>query len=109
MSSPVVGDGLAAFPARGLGVYPHNIFLETFCEAGVIGMWLLGLVFVAGMVSLARRKHALDTATLSALVFILAASQFSGDFYDNGRSVFLFLLAVARPSARDVTPQGTCG
>ena len=36
MSEPVWGAGLAAFPGLGLGPYPHNIFLEVFCEGGSI-------------------------------------------------------------------------
>jgi O-antigen ligase len=98
-TAPVVGGGLAAFPARGLGVYPHNLFLEAFCETGLVGVWLLALCLGSGVLSLVRREHPPDGATAAAFVLILVASQFSGDLYD---SRALFALLVAAGAAPDV-------
>ncbi len=92
MREPVLGDGLAAFPARALGVYPHNLFLEAFCEAGLVGLVLLTLALSAGLGSALRGGRALEGAALAAFVLMLVASQFSGDLYDS-RGVFAFLVA----------------
>jgi O-antigen ligase len=92
-TAPVLGRGLAAFPAKGLGVYPHNLFLETFCETGLVGLWLLGSALAAGAFFVARRRGG-DGATVAGLVLILAATQFSGDLYDS-RGVFVLLVAAS--------------
>jgi O-antigen ligase len=90
-SAPLVGGGLAAFPALELGVYPHNIFLEVFAEAGVVGLLLLFVVFLFGSIELWRMGPQLGGAAMAALTLALVASQFSGDFYDS-RGVFAFLV-----------------
>jgi O-antigen ligase len=103
--NPVVGAGLASFRGLRYGVYPHNIFLEVFCEAGVVGILLLLAVFWRfGLIYRARRKNA-DGATMAAFVLILASSQFSGDFYDS-RALYLFMLMALVPKepARSPAP-----
>lgn len=97
MRAPAFGDGLAAFPARGLGVYPHNLFLEVFCEAGIVGVALVVAALTAGAGAALRRTDPPDRAAVAGLVFMLVASQFSGDLYDS-RALFAFLvLATVRP------------
>ena len=104
MREPLFGDGLAAFPARALGVYPHNLFLEAFCEAGLVGLGLLALALAAGTASALRGGRAPEGAALAAFVLVLVASQFSGDLYDS-RGVFAFLVAAnLRPGARNPSP-----
>jgi O-antigen ligase len=104
MREPLFGDGLAAFPARALGVYPHNLFLEAFCEAGIVGLGLLALALAAGTASALRGGRAPEGAALAAFVLVLVASQFSGDLYDS-RGVFAFLVAAnLRPGARGPFP-----
>lgn len=99
MTAPVLGGGLAAFPARGLGAYPHNLFLETFSEAGLVGLALLVVTLGAGARAALRRAGARDATALAACVFMLVASQFSGDLYDS-RALYLFLVvASGRPRA----------
>jgi O-antigen ligase len=88
---PVTGAGLAAFPALGLGVYPHNIFLEVFCEGGALGLVFLGSVLLAFLLSALRGRHSLDGATVGAVVLMLIGSQSSGDLYDS-RSLFLLMV-----------------
>jgi O-antigen ligase len=89
LSEPVWGAGLAAFPGLGLGVYPHNVFLEVFCEGGSIGLVLLLLAFGLSVPPLMRGGR--DGAVLAGLVLSFVASQFSGDYYDS-RGVFAFLM-----------------
>nr|WP_211194160.1 O-antigen ligase family protein [Pyxidicoccus fallax] len=88
---PVMGAGLAGFPGLGLGVYPHNLFLEVFCEGGVLGLMFLGLVLLSWGVSAFRGRRGLDAATVGAVVLVLIGSQSSGDFYD-ARSLYLLMV-----------------
>ena len=99
---PVAGAGLAAFPALGLGVYPHNLFLEVFCEGGALGMAFLGWVFLAFLLAAIRGRRGLDGATTGAVVLILIGSQSSGDLYDT-RSLFL-LMGIAACTSSAVHP-----
>ena len=100
LASPMFGNGLAAFPARGKGVYPHNLFLEMFAETGIVGLCLLGLALGSAVAHAMRRRRWPDSATVGGLVLILVASQFSGDLYDS-RGVFLFLVAAVAPGGGD--------
>jgi O-antigen ligase len=59
---PIFGAGLASFEAsanniEGLGVYPHNIFLELLAETGLVGFALFTGAFVWAIASLARRAR----------------------------------------------------
>jgi O-antigen ligase len=91
---PVGGAGLAAFPALGLGVYPHNLFLETFCEGGGMGLVLLLLLLLTFGASVWRRRRALEGTCLAAVVLVLVGSQVSGDLYDS-RGLFLLMVLTA--------------
>ena len=99
---PVAGAGLAAFPALRLGVYPHNLFLEIFCEGGAVGL-LLFAAFIATFVRSAfLRRQGLDGATVGAAVLVLLGSQSSGDLYDS-RALFLLMVmasATADPARK---------
>lgn len=102
LDHPVAGAGLAAFPALGLGVYPHNLFLEVFCEGGALGLAFLGWVLLAFLLAALRGRRGLDGATAGAVVLILIGSQSSGDLYDT-RSLFL-LMAIASCTSPVVHP-----
>jgi O-antigen ligase len=93
---PVIGSGLQTFSASGAGPYPHNIFLEVYLEAGVIGLLLLTAVLVAAIRYLWKHRRELDGAMAGAFVLALTASQFSGDLFDN-RAVFLFSMLLFVP------------
>ncbi|WP_242353772.1 MULTISPECIES: O-antigen ligase [Anaeromyxobacter] len=103
LKEPVFGDGLAAFSGRRLGVYPHNLFLEAFCEAGILGVALLSLTFGAGAVASLRGERRPDGSALAGFAFMLVAAQFSGDLFDS-RALFAFLLlsSVQPPAAAPV-------
>jgi len=102
---PGLGAGLAAFPALGYGVYPHNIALEAFAEVGLVGVTLLLLVLRRPLLALVTRDARLEPSTTAVFVLLLCAAQFSGDFYDS-RGVFLLALLAtpagpaSRPRAR---------
>lgn len=91
MEHPLLGAGLAAFPATGIHVYPHNFFLEVFSEGGIIGILLVALIVTVATLSLWPLRTTLDGAMVSGLGLICVASQFSGDLYDS-RGIFTFLL-----------------
>lgn len=88
---PVAGAGLAAFPALGLGVYPHNLFLELFCETGTVGLLFFAGVVLTFVRSALKRHHGLDGATVGAAVLVLLGSQSSGDLYDT-RALYLLMV-----------------
>ncbi|QSQ24767.1 O-antigen ligase family protein [Pyxidicoccus parkwayensis] len=100
---PLMGAGLAAFPALGLGPYPHNMFLEIFCEGGVLGLMFLVGVFLAYARVAFRGRRSLDAATVGAVVLVLVGSQSSGDLYD-ARSLFLLMVLSACTSAAGTVP-----
>jgi O-antigen ligase len=103
LAAPLLGQGLAAFPARGLGVYPHNLFLEAFAEGGMVGLSLLCLTLGAGAVAMFRLRARPDGAAVGGFVLMLVASQFSGDLYDS-RAVFAFLVAASAGRAMAALP-----
>ncbi|RKH58443.1 O-antigen ligase family protein [Corallococcus llansteffanensis] len=88
---PVAGGGLAAFPALRLGVYPHNLFLELFCETGAVGLLLFAGVLLTFTRSALKRRQGLDGATVGAAVLVFLGSQSSGDLYDT-RALFLLMV-----------------
>lgn len=98
LEHPVAGAGLAAFPALGLGVYPHNLFLEVFCEGGALGLAFLGWVFLAFLLAALRARRGLDGATVGAVALLLIGSQSSGDLYDT-RALFLLMVMASCTAA----------
>ncbi|WP_224367202.1 O-antigen ligase family protein [Hyalangium versicolor] len=98
LDHPVAGAGLSAFPALGLGVYPHNLFLEVFCEGGVLGLAFLAWVLLTFVRTVLRARGGLDGATVGAAVLILIGSQSSGDLYDC-RALYLLMAMAACTSA----------
>lgn len=88
--SPFIGGGVGSFPVYwGVGdfrSYPHNIFLETLAELGLVGLILLLGLFAAGL----RRVRLRDVrqapwklATLLLLINTFLNAQVTGDFSDN--------------------------
>jgi O-antigen ligase len=90
-SSPLGGTGLGGSVGVGGSEYPHNLFLELFCEGGIIAILFLTaalVVFAAGCWAYRDRCGARNVA---AFIVVFIASQFSGDLYDS-RAVFAFML-----------------
>lgn len=106
MRHPLVGAGLASFPAITLAPYAHNIFLETFSEGGIVGLCVIALLIVTALRILWNNRGHLDGAIVAALALVLIASQFSGDLYDS-RGVFLFMLLSAFPRPRSGEGDGS--
>ncbi len=83
--------------------YPHNIFLEVFCELGLIGLtlllWHLARIFADARQLLRKRisdrSRTLFFAFFMAAVFNFINAQFSGDLNDNRRFWFFLGMVVA--------------
>lgn len=90
MRSPIRGEGLGAFETASTFSYPHNLFLEAFCEGGLVALGLL-LAFLGPAILAFARRPPPDPRSLAGYVTLLVAAQFSGDFFDS-RGVFVFAL-----------------
>jgi O-antigen ligase len=87
-----LGAGLSSFSAvMGEDTYPHNVVLEVFSEAGLIGLLLLASAIILGACRAVTNRDERGWAAVAALALTFTASQFSGDLYDS-RGVFAFLL-----------------
>jgi len=101
------GVGIGGFSDVAVGydvqLYPHNIFLEIFCELGFIGLilFLLFLSITFGEIirnlrgSQNSQARALSFASTMAAIFTLMGALFSGDLNDNRRLWFLLGLGMA--------------
>ena len=92
--NPLTGAGTGSFaalaPVEG-ALYPHNLFLETAAELGVLGLALsVALVFAPwGRLALARRRDGDITLAGALLVYCFVNAMVSGDITTN----FLLWLA----------------
>ena len=97
-SSPVFGIGFSEAWSLGHGMYPHNVLIELFVQAGAVGLALF-LSFVVATLSTGWRAlrcsrgddelHRLIAATLFAFVFTLMMVLTRGDMVSN-RVCWLF-------------------
>ena len=90
---PLAGVGLGGFMPITGWVYPHNIFLELTCEGGAVALGLFLAMLAAFGCTIYRMRERVHVTSLTALVMLLVASQFSGDLYDS-RAIFLLPLFV---------------
>jgi len=88
---PWFGQGLAGFTIL-LGYnYPHNIVLELFCEAGLVGVFLFTLLLLSLLTFVIRHRSHCEPATWGAFGLTLTSAMFSGDFFDS-RGMFLMAM-----------------
>jgi len=95
----LAGWGLAAFSMRIPGSYPHNIFLETFSEGGMLGLGFLSLFIGLSFLSFRRRGKGMASTFFCLWILLFVAAQFSGDLYDS-RGLFLFPLIAGFPGTK---------
>ena len=109
--SSIVGNGSGSFNQTNLtawgelargpdGVaYPHNIFLETAAELGVVGIGLLAAVLT--VLFFRVRLRILSSLTLLTAVIISATiALFSGDISDHRMFVICAAIATCLPDPR---------
>lgn len=105
MSAPIFGIGLGGFAVRGILDYPHNLFLEAFCEGGVVGLSLLVLLLALPCRAFIVRRIGPGAREYATFALVLASAQFSGDFYDS-RAVFIFGVLVVLMDRGSERPTG---
>lgn len=109
LANPLFGGGLDSFHVRfgyseNLG-YPHNLVVDVAATGGLVGLGLL----VAFSVSLVRHVRPWgqvrpdQLAMLMGMIFVAAASMFSGDFYDS-RFLWMFAVLAVNHCGWSVTP-----
>jgi O-antigen ligase len=89
------GTGNYGFYHAGIDVkmYPHNIFAEIFYENGLIGLFLLLMIFTQGLIKFNRiNKNKNGVLFFSLFIYFLINAQFSGDIQGN-IITFIFLIA----------------
>jgi cell division protein FtsW (lipid II flippase) len=98
--SPVIGHGLASFPATTVWPYAHNIVLDAWYETGAVGVALLGLYLgrvVQVQLGLGSRGREL---WIGLTVLVLVSVQFSGGRYDARALLVFAAIALAIPTAQ---------
>jgi O-antigen ligase len=100
--SPVIGHGLASFPATTPWPYAHNLMLDAWYETGAIGVALLGLYLGRSARVLAKLGSRGRELWIALAVLVLVTAQFSGGRYD-GRALLVFAaLALALPTTQRI-------
>lgn len=95
--SPIFGHGIGSFgilyQSDDIRKYPHNIILEIFVEAGVVGtilfITLLSIPYLIAMRSWSSLPI-LSGLVVSSLTYVILNAMISGDIYAN-TEVFLFI------------------
>jgi O-antigen ligase len=91
--APLRGNGVGSFEVvYGHGfAYTHNIVLDVLVDGGLLGLLLLAIVVVSPGPGIWSTRRGIEATLSSALgIFYLAASQFSGTYYDT-RFAWFFL------------------
>ena len=83
--------------------YPHNLFLASAAEGGLVGIALVTCAVIA-LIRAALRRRPISLNTLFAWlsgILLLVASQFSGDYYDSRMMWFFFVVAAVDNARSD--------
>lgn len=81
LERPVMGLGWGGFAAISwIDVYPHNLFLETAAELGLVGLLFLSIILALAIRGVWRTRKAPETRVVaSAAVVMFVGQQFSSD------------------------------
>lgn len=92
INNPLIGAG-----TEPLGLYPHNLVLESFMFSGVFSGLLFLSIVVISFVSSARIFFSYQESSWISVLFIqfLVASMFSGALYDSASLWVIMALAVS--------------
>jgi O-antigen ligase len=92
--APLVGVGLGGYGMAGYemeeNIYPHNLLLEAFAEAGVVGLVLFVAAMAAVVVSGWRARHDPRVAGCFVLVLFLMLNYMKSGGFVGARDLYLF-------------------
>jgi O-antigen ligase len=95
---PVFGSGLSEIgDFERMDAHPHNLFLATARDGGLVGLLLLGVPLALLAYRLGRRLALEQRMAFVLGCFYLLAAQFSGSYYDC-RFVWLYFVVVMLPA-----------
>lgn len=84
-----------------IGTSPHDLFLGTLYDHGVIGLILLTMMFIvllinliAGMRKASGERRILFAVALAALISVLLQSFDSNDFWEQAISIYIWIIMV---------------
>mgnify|MGYP001107433166 CR=1 FL=1 len=111
LEAPLFGHGLASYYAlygtsgEHVGNYPHNIFLHTLAEFGIIGFVLLALFISVGLCHFGLARLRADPLALAVFMlfgaFVLNA-MVAGDIARSYRFFFIIGLLALRPPTEEI-------
>jgi O-antigen ligase len=91
---PVWGVGLGGYGRAGYGadedIYPHNLFLEAFAEAGVFGVTLFTLSILLTMIAALKLRRLSAMMYFSLFMFLVLNYSKSGGFV-GARDLYMFM------------------
>jgi hypothetical protein len=104
-SAPVFGVGLGGYGLAAYGIdentYPHNLFLEAFAEAGVLGLLLISLsVLMIAVVALTGQATRRKTTYVILVLFYLLNYNKSGGFIGARDLYLIFGILLAYTNLR---------
>ena len=82
-------------------MHPHNYYLEILTETGVIGFFLISIIFIIILYLTFLKKYFIksklnDNKIIIAFIFLFIAEIFpiksTGSFFTTGNTTYLFLL-----------------
>jgi O-antigen ligase len=92
--APLVGVGLGGYGMAGYemeeNIYPHNLLLEAFAEAGVVGLVLFVAAMAVVVVSGWRARHDPRVAGYFVLVLFLMLNYMKSGGFVGARDLYLF-------------------
>ena len=99
--SPIIGKGIGSFGlyvfSEDVRAYPHNIFLETMAELGLIGLLLVVAIFFVALKMVPRCNDLMFVVPYVFLIFYIITAQFSSTLSDH-RILFTLLGIVSASS-----------
>lgn len=97
--APLVGVGLGGYGMAGYemeeNIYPHNLLLEAFAEAGAVGLVLFVAAMAVVVVSGWRARHDPRVAGYFVLVLFLMLNYMKSGGFVGARDLYLFIGVLA--------------
>lgn len=105
LTNPGYGGGIDSYAATyapgQAGAYAHNYIASVAADTGLLGLAGLTVAILAVGLTFLRRARAMSATQAGLMfggIFILLASNFSGDYYDSRLAWILFAVGLCRRS-----------